>query len=296
MAIDPTTESEAATTIQRFWRGHKARQQYGINQLPTAQLTQYEAFMVGNSPCVDLAPYTITDKRIALVGNSALRSLQMILALSQGGPVPKLIIVENSRKVITMWRQLREMCESLPSSIDPKSFEESFNQFLQCHQALYINLDRDIMDEYGAPGVTYYPQDPVEFMRLLISQHSIERVLQTIRQATFLQQSWTDKQLFPKLKNILTLNSIDHVIGFPSNVAGLIARKHKGASKEAEQVFLNLEALHPSLSIISNLSKKYKLPSKITVSTATTARGIQDESDWDEQCEAYRKKSICHVM
>lgn len=290
------TEKDDALCVIPIWQGFRTRQQYAINPLPMTELFNYRAFMVGNMPKVDLSAHAIKDKKIALVGNSMLRSLQLILSLSEGGPVPKLIIVENSYQVITLWRKIRTMTENLDKKPTEEQAISAFCQLLQPNQTLYRQIAPFRYQRNEKSGRQYYPQLPGGLFRGLIQRYGLMRVIHTIRHATIIQQSWADKQLFPKLRNILKHNGIEHVVGFPSNIASIIVRQHNGPCDAADQVFKNLESLNPTLSIIANFNPKARIPTKVVVSTSKTASGIKQDFGWEQECEDVPKKSFCAIM
>lgn len=291
---------QAATKIQAFWRGRKVRGQYAISQLPVTALKDYQAFLVGNMPYVpDLADIALAraGEKIALVGNSGLRSLELILSLSVGSDTPKLVIVENSRQVVCLWRRIRKMaCEfQVKSSVNmsaEKQFLQAFNGFRKNPEilALYRHLSVDVMQPYTKKDVYYYKQDVIAFMNMLIEAHGLDRVLSVIKHSTILAQSWTDNTLFPKLKNILQKNNVNYIVAFPSNVAAYIAYKNKGASAEAESVFDSLEALEPALTIIADLCARKVVPGKVTITDKKLAQEIKGEMGWHALCDSYKPK------
>ena len=154
-------KERAATLIQSFWRGNQDRKKYGIKHLSESDLTNYDTFIVGNDPKIkNLAPFSSEDERVALIGTSGLRSLALICELGNAYNVPKLITVDNSRKVVQFWRKLRDLVQEGDYS-SQLEFITKFKEFLVLNKGLYRDLPSDCCTRSNTDTTEYENQDPV---------------------------------------------------------------------------------------------------------------------------------------
>ncbi len=259
------TKEQAATGLQRFWRGHNVRKKHGIKQLPTLALHTFPTFVVGNDPKITgLEFHAVSDEKIAVVGTSGLRALALALDLSKSKPtteghIPKLIIIDNGIKVVTFWRTLRDMVAG-SIFLSDKEFFDAFDQFISENQKLCINVAPGTFDD-----LQYENQNPVLYVQQLVGKHGVNNVIKVIQQASILQQTWTDKSLFVVLKNICELNGISTIFAYPSNIAHVV--KYENIDK----VLSSVEALSPRLSIFTDRCFFHRIPENVILSTKKTA-------------------------
>ena len=90
-----------------------------------------------------------------------------------------------------------------------------------------------------------------------------------IRKSTILGQSWVSNTLFASIKNILTLNGIEVIYTYPSNIPHCVTRK------SADLVFDSIEKLSPTLSIFTNLCPTHHRPDQVILSHKSHARGLK---------------------
>ena len=271
--MDRKTQERAATSIQSFWRGHSARKKFAVSQLPPMQMTSYETFLVGNDPKITgLDDHVSADgEKIALIGTSGLRSLALACQLGNRQTIPKLIIVDNSLQVIQFWRNLRHMVAE-GSFHHKDDFLSKSLGFLVQNQTLFRSFRGHEFSELNTDTLKYENQDPVSFLDHLIVEFGLPYVCKTIENSVIIAGSWTDRQLFISLKNILGLNQIDKSYIYPSNIPYYIEEV------ELADFFNNIIAIGPKLSIItSRCCPVHQLPENFILtaeSDATTLRGL----------------------
>jgi hypothetical protein len=101
----PRKTTTAATTIQASIRGFFARRDYKIIPKSYSNCTNYSLFVKGNDPKISNLPTHLPNDKIMLVGTSGLRTLE--IACKLGGDCPKILLIDNSKDVITFWRNLQ---------------------------------------------------------------------------------------------------------------------------------------------------------------------------------------------
>ncbi len=244
----------AALLIQTLWRGKQARKKYGLSQLSEAALTNGTAFLVGNDPKIKgIEAYATVKGKTALIGTSGLRSLELICRLGNKEETAKLIIVDNSKKVISFWRKLRTLVEEF-NYTDKDLFYHNFELFLSANTDLYLHVQDDVLVNFN-PQYEY--QDPVKYIKKLIENHGLDYVLSIIKGSVFIAQSWGDKQLFVTLKNIFELHEIDKIYAYPSNI------KECTDALTSKDVQMNIELLNPTLTISSDRCPHHRIPELI---------------------------------
>lgn len=252
-------EEQSITRIQSTIRGRLHRKKFGINHARDVDLTYESTWLVGNDPKIEgLEPYVTPIGKIALVGTSGLRSLGLICELANQENIPKLIIVDNSIKVIRFWRLLRSLAES----VAPKNFQASFKSFLQEHSSLFRTIS-----EINAPNIKYENQDPVSYMNSLIAQYGLDYVLSVIKSMVIIGQSWAESSLFIAIGNILKLHGIEKVYTYPSNIEACV-----DATTRA-QVANSIKLFKPCLSIASN--NQAGMPTKVFLKIPETIEQSQ---------------------
>lgn len=251
------SEEQSSILIQSIWRGKHARQKYGIKQVPKEDLTQDKAFLVGNDPKIKrLGPYKEHKEKIALVGTSGLRSLSLISELSNKNNIPKLIIVDNSEKVILFWRKLRALVETYDYT-DKAEFYLAFHDFLSQNRSLYRDIPSHAMSNMNIPDVEYENQNPELFMMDLVEKHGLSYVLSIIKHTSIIAQTWSDNTLFSVLKNIIELNGIEKIYAYPSNIQFTVDML------TALNVQSSMSLLNPVLSIVTDRCPHHGIPENV---------------------------------
>ncbi len=237
----------AILKTQSIFRGASVRKKYKIENLSDEKKTDYDAFFVGNDLVIDdLKHYQQKEpSRFALIGTSVLGSVRNALSLlahqsyndekKANQNIPKLIIIDNSRKVEQLWRNLQKFATEHP---DPKKFLENLADFLSKNSKLYRNCDGYTFSSLAE----YHTQNiPAYFAELFKTYGSI--VLKVISSATFICQRWEDEKTFEKLKNVLTYLGIEEIYVYPSNIAS------SASSENIDVILNNIFKLRPKLSI-----------------------------------------------
>lgn len=257
-------QSEAALIFQKRWRGRQARKKYGIQQIPVDSLAFYPMFLIGNDPKITgFEAYATQKEKIAFIGTSGLRSLALSCELGNKEKPPKLIIVDTSMQVIAFWKAMRTWVEG-SNFLDEKDF---LLQYETCMLPIFkqLSLYRDIPDnaliEYNTPDVQYENQNPSLYMQQLVYKHGLPYILSIIKGMAIIGQSWTDKQFFSALKNIIALNGIEKIYAYPSNIEEFVAKNNP---ESGIQVGMNIQLLEPELAIATGCKKELVgIPTKV---------------------------------
>ena len=217
-------------TLQSFIRGYSTRKKYGIKHLPNSDLQDYKLFIKGNDPVISGLPKHPADEHIALIGTSGMRSLELACQLSDG--VPKLIILDNSKQVTDFWRMARDIMVN------------SDNQF-----SFLLQLRNYVKDTQ----CNRYTLTAKEFSYLenLFKLYDFNPIKKIIISVSVIAQSWADKEILIKIKNILNYHQINHIYAYPSNIAAYTSVC--GSTIEAEKILFNIKHLNPVAAIHTDL-------------------------------------------
>lgn len=251
------TIEQSALLAQSIWRGKQVRKKYGIKQAPQNSLTDYDLFLVGNDPKIKgLKHYAAPKGKVAFVGTSGLRSLALISELSNKEHLPKLILIDNSKKVILFWKKLRTLVEET-SFINKHSFHLAFRDFLSQNSHLFRDIPSNALADLNIYGTEYENQNPKLFMDNLIEKHGLNYVLSIIKHMSIISQSWADNTLFSTLKNIIELHGIETVYAYPSNIRYCVSWN------TVSSVLKSIELLNPNLTIVTDLCPHHRIPEKV---------------------------------
>lgn len=220
----------AATKIQATFKGFIARKNYAIKHLPKSELQDYKVLITGNDPKMNCLPHHEKDEQIALIGTSGMRSVEIACELSGG--TPKLIILDNSKQVVEFWREARKLIANCNSQSD----------FLN---SLSFYIDITQCDRMGLKN------DELKYLEQLFNKYGFDRLKHIISGATVIAQSWADKDVINKIKNILALTEIQTVYAYPSNIVAYLYED--GEKANALQVLKNIQMLNPTLAIHTDL-------------------------------------------
>lgn len=261
-----TDAIQASVVIQSFWRGTQVRKRLALTHAKADQMTQHITFLIGNDPKIKNLDYYATKVgKIALVGTSGLRSLELICELGNKGHVPKLIIIDNSVKVIAFWRRLRAWVIAYTFN-NQDIFLQDFNNFLNANIELYLVAPENDCTKQNRPGVEYENQNPFLFMNRVITKHGLDYVLAIIKNATIIGQTWADNKLFLSLKNILKHNKIETIYAYPSNIKACIR------NSEVQNFINSIKILDPILTIHTDINLRKRMPEFVTFQLNTTSK------------------------
>ncbi|MGQ3889412.1 IQ calmodulin-binding motif-containing protein [Legionella sp. CNM-1927-20] len=235
---------DSATKIQAFARGFLARKAYGIRQLPKQELQLYPILIKGNDPELSKEqaselPRHHKGEKIALIGTSGMRSVEFACQLSAG--IPKLIILDNSIQVTLFWRKTREIIAEATNQAD----------FLKALET-YISQDCDKLDltlypfGHRSSKKLNKPSHTIEefaYLEYLFNKYGFERIKEIISNMSIIKQSWADKDVLVKIKNILTYSDITTIYAYPSNIVAYM----NDDREEAEKILQNIQLLNPEI-------------------------------------------------
>jgi len=235
------TQEDAARIFQRIWKGRQARN-FAITQLTTQQLANYKAFLVGNDPVIDnIERYAPVTGSIAVVGLSCARVIKIACEIAcKQIEVPKIFLVENSRQVISFWRSLKALAHKV-------GYAEEFAVELERFLAKNPQLWRSIANKFGKEGKIYPEQNLRGFFTELFNLHGFSRVMEIIKRAVVIKQSWTSEALFEKLNNMFLKLEIKNVVVYASNLVTYM--KAVAGVAGAKQILKNISLLNPLLAI-----------------------------------------------
>lgn len=250
------TDTKAIVVIQRWWRAQLWRKKYAILHTLPSDLTHDKAFLVGNDPYIsDLDAYAGTGAgKNALIATSGLRALSFICALSQESQqIPKLIIVDNSTKVVRLWRLIRDLAEHADVT-QPQEFIRAFHHLLLDNHSLFHRMTDDAYYCYNSDLVTYENQNSILFMRALVHRYGLDYILAIIRHTSIFAQSWTNVAFFTALKNIMDLQGVSRIYAYPSNIY------YCALAPDATRVVRSIQQLEPVVSIETNRCPRHGIP------------------------------------
>lgn len=121
-----TKQEIAAITIQSYVRGFLARKLYKLVPLPPAQLNYYPVMVRGNDPEINNLPRNYNNERIAIVGTSGMRSVE--IACKLGSTRCKIIIIDNSHQVIKYWRDMQKLLHIATNRLSFLRFFQNYYQ------------------------------------------------------------------------------------------------------------------------------------------------------------------------
>ncbi|MBL7480898.1 IQ calmodulin-binding motif-containing protein [Legionella bononiensis] len=223
-------EEEAAVKIQTAYRGFFSRKSYAITQMPSQYMKPFKVMIKGNDPEITGLPHHTSEEHIALVAISGMRSVEIACQLSSG--CPKLIIIDNSKYVVDFWRKARYL-------INHSDCEESF----------LGDLDRYIeMTQCNRSGLK---SKEFDYLKQLFNRYGFEKLQLIIGGTTVIAQSWVDRDVMIKVKNILRFIEVDVIYAYPSNIVAYL--RSEGERSNSNQVLDNIQSLNPALAIHTDL-------------------------------------------
>ncbi|WP_131781860.1 hypothetical protein [Legionella gresilensis] len=234
------------TKAQALTRGFLARKNYGIQQLAKEELQLYPILIKGNDPELSKEqekglPRHRKEEKIALIGTSGMRSVELACQLSEG--VPKLIILDNSIQVTLFWRKAKDI---ILHANDENDFLSPLKAYISkdCKEldlSLYMFGHRS-SKKLNNSGKT---SEEFSYLEALFKKYSFEQIKKIISIMSIIKQSWADKDVFIKIKNILTYTNITTIYAYPSNIVAYM----NDDREEAEKILENIQKLNPELAI-----------------------------------------------
>lgn len=240
LASDESVEKALA-----YVKRHIIRKKYKIKQLDESYLTNYKTELLGNDPLITgIEKFQADEKgRPVIIGTSGLRSILLACQLGNQAvnkAIPLLILIDNSKLVLKLWRDLRLLalraCERAESE-----FMEDLLLFLANHSDLYVEL--------------YSREEVGKFFTDLFEKYGYHYVLSIITNAQIIAQNWCDKALFKTIKNILDFLETENKYTYPSNI--LFVTESVTLS---QQLLENIFSIKPRVSIQTDLDVLQRKP------------------------------------
>ena len=289
---------QSTLKIQSFFRGYRARKNYGVKQLQEEKRQKYKAFVVGNDPVFTGINKLVKEEKVlnpfAVIGTSVLRGVEIAMQIRRSKftydekisntMLPKLIIVDNSREVNVFWRNLRIFVSQYS---DEKQFLKNLPNFLEENKELYRKIEDNALEN---KEINYPNQNIVLYFENLLKSFGSD-VLRVISSATVLAQRWEDTNFCNKLKNVLDFLQIKDVYMYPSNVAS------SASSLEDRQIILNnVVTFKPKISVYSNLSFNYEMPTSYLITKKNNPKEVidwlNDTEDSDDDSDPNSDSSL----
>jgi hypothetical protein len=261
--ITKLDENESATLIQQRFRayiqGRETRKKFKIIHLKEEKLTKEATFVIGNDPLIkNLKNYESeeTTLKTAYITCSGVRIISTALRFEKNNKVtPKIILIDNSIKVYKFWYALREFMSQDKYAKTLEIFKKNFPWFLKKHEDLYKNLDVNALEIYATKERQYLRQDILSYFTELSKLYGYNKIRQIIKHASLIKQSWADRDVFIKIKNIVNYLGINKVVMYPSNILSCMPH-----DKTREQMLENIYTFLPNLTIHTDLCIKHKVP------------------------------------
>lgn len=252
-------DEKKVITVQKTLRGFLSRKKYSIPPLPQSSQTDHPTFAIGNDPNMpSLAQYHEPQSKICLIGTSGLRSVDMACELGNVNQIPKIIIVDNSKKVYAFWYAVRKFMEDNNLTATQNDFFINLQPFLKTIKNLYRDLVNDTtLVTKIAYGVTYPEQDIEKYFNELFKKFGYDYVRAVIKHVSLIQESWANLTFFYKLKNILKYHGIDKVYMYPSNIVPCMNRT------TGINILAIIKRVSPLLTIHTNYCDTHKLPEQV---------------------------------
>lgn len=248
-------EEAALAAIKRF------REKYKIDQ--NIKLVNYKAYVIGNDPIIDVSKFAASQGPIAMVATSGMRSVQLACQLANKLDkklIPKIFIIDNSDQVNKLWKNIKKFFSSCK---EEKEFEKNIASFLLKNKELYHDLEKySFLEDFSEESkeVKYHDQNIAGFFKNLFANYGYDYVRAIILNATLIKQSWTDENVFKKLKNAFDFLKIKQVYTYVSNIAFCVDEMEP---EKLDILLANIASIHPALSIHTNYCHQHHKPDKV---------------------------------
>jgi hypothetical protein len=248
-----------ATIIQAAFRGYLARKKYSIHSIQASLGLDYEAFLIGNDPVIaGLNKYAVKTGNMVLVATSCFRAIAMACRLANQSDktiIPRVIIIDNSRQVIELWRIVIRIFKD---SLDEMVFMQKFPALMAKHAYLFR-----VLDIINSPNNhTRYPdQDASHFFSHLFAVYGFEYIRKIVMNTIVKMQSWENAELFGKLKNIFNRTDVTQIVMYPSNIVASYTLEKN--SEIINSILQNIKLLNPVVTIHTDLCGRHLKPEKV---------------------------------
>lgn len=262
---------KATITIQKYLRGYLVRKLFFIQSLQPSQLTSEKTFVIGNDPImpIELDKYKEPNEKIALIACSGMRAVSLALTLGNSQNLPKIFLVDSSKKSIGFWESMKDITCDDNKSKTPTLFFENLQLLLNTRQDLY-NPIPDKFFEYFTATHQYPNQNIHQYFFNLVQQYGYDYMRAVISHASIIKQSWANADTFIKIKNILSYLGINKIYMYSSNIGSCLAEP-----EEMNQFLKNIKQLRPSLSIHTNLCVTHRIPEKVCLINRKNMKNIK---------------------
>jgi len=228
---------------------------YYIPKISNLDKTLYRFMPVGNDPVINIPEiYRHSDKKIALIASSGLRSVEIACQLGNKNYVPKIFIIDNSVVVYKFWSKFKEFMWDESETATQELFEQNF---MPDDQVSDLPLTIEIN------GVIYPNQNIKLWLLNLFDRFSYDYVKKVICHTSLLLQKWEDPIVFERIKNILAFHEIDKVFLYPTNIIDFIgdhSASHPSLTVEQYAILKNISTMNPELTILTDLCWKNEPP------------------------------------
>lgn len=251
--------------IQARIRSTLAKQRYQINHLSKNELKDYLTFVIGNDPKMpaELKKFHEPNEKIALIGASGLRVISLACKLGNSKNLPKIFLIDNSNQVQKFWQAMRDFIGNDQKAGNEKLFLNNLPHFLASNKHLYRNIKHDGYKKNCTKTVKYLSQDINSYFKTLFKLYGYDYVRRIILHTSLIKQSWTNEDVFVKIKNILHHLDIKKIYMYPSNIFDAID------DEDLQNKFLeNIQSLNPQLCIHTyELGNMGMIPNKVLLAT-----------------------------
>ena len=269
-------KDQAATMIQKNWRGFKIRKTFTTLPTTGSNIRGY-IFPVGNDPISHLEKKITIKNPPAILATGGAQCLVNAINLtmrSDGlpGKKPKIFILDHAEAIINYWKLIKRsfkesnsiesLLEKLPSytlndetwSItvpfpEELTFEDAFQQWL-CRKAMPYEKQKTLHHLYpDLAEISLHPMEHYQFFKQLFqSDHKrFDWVKKTVLNNTHLiGGDWSgDKAIFQTVKNICNHLNYD-IFAYASNIEDFLS------DEEKETFWENLKLLEPTMIVKTN--------------------------------------------
>ncbi len=212
----------------------------GLNLLsykPLSNCTEYELKVAGNDPDMTDLPTHMAQDKIMLVGTSGLRMIGIACAL--GAECPKLFLIDNSRRVIQFWNNLKREIENASS-----------------HHGIMEKVKPEVCECEACERIA---DDKRGYLAFLANNYGFSRIKRMILNTSVIPQNWADARTFEIIGNLAMRQHYEKVYVYASNIVACVA--HTSPS-QARNILSNIRRLNPDLAIHTDWARK-KMPEKV---------------------------------
>ncbi len=214
--MSPDEEVRATLLIQKTIRGVAARLAHKISKLKSGDATDYVPFMLGNDHALteDKYAHHLIRTNFVLVGTALFRSVDIACRMAvdfEGRKVfAKVIIVDNSEKVVESWRRIKTAFASSAEGESWDSFLKRGDGLLE----LFLELSAEELCRFDSTS------NPARYFSEFKRRFELEYVKRIVAGVVVIQQSWGDVDTFKKIARI---HADRPIVAYPSNIVECVA-------------------------------------------------------------------------